>query len=104
MLFVQRISVVSILASAAVLAAPAPVSDPVGIYAIIDRVELRPDATNPTQVLIWGVFARSTGQPLLLAESQQRTRVARGVVGLSANRGLGKGRRLRPAVSADGPR
>lgn len=63
MRFTRRITVASFLASAAVVAVPARVSDPVGIYAIIDRVELRPDATNPTQILIWGVFARSTGQP-----------------------------------------
>jgi hypothetical protein len=57
-----RLSAASFFAGAALIATPAALSDPVGIYAIIDRVELRPDATSPTSAVIWGVFARSDGQ------------------------------------------
>jgi hypothetical protein len=39
------------------LAAPVRASDPVGIYAIIDRVELEPSASAPERVRLWGVFA-----------------------------------------------
>jgi hypothetical protein len=38
-------------------AAPSPLSDPVGIFALIDRVALEPNAENPTAIQIWGVFA-----------------------------------------------
>ncbi len=44
-------------------AAPAPLSDPVGVYASIDRVVLEPNAQDPRAIQIWGVFALSTGQP-----------------------------------------
>jgi hypothetical protein len=63
MLQARRISAVSLLAGAIVVGSPATFSDPIGVYAIIDRVELRPDASNPTSVVIWGVFARSPGRP-----------------------------------------
>jgi hypothetical protein len=44
-------------------AAPSPKSDPVGIYAIIDRVVLEPDAGNAKTIQIWGVFAISEAKP-----------------------------------------
>jgi len=47
------------LAGAIVAATPARVSDPIGIYGIIDKVVLLPDATNPTTIQLWGVFSLS---------------------------------------------
>jgi len=45
------------VACAVVAAAPAPTSDPVGIYAVIDRVVLEPNADAPQRIQIWGVFS-----------------------------------------------
>jgi len=36
-------------------------SDPIGIYALVDRVVLLPDERAPTQVEIWGAFAIARG-------------------------------------------
>jgi hypothetical protein len=44
-------------AAIATSAMPARVSDPIGVYALIDRVVFEPDASNPQRVQIWGVFA-----------------------------------------------
>jgi len=38
-------------------AAPGNLSDPIGVYALIDRVVFEPNASNPERVQIWGVFA-----------------------------------------------
>ncbi len=46
--------------AAGILAAPVP-SDPIGIYAIADRVILLPDSINPQTIQVWGVFAVSEG-------------------------------------------
>jgi hypothetical protein len=62
MLHAGRLTAASFLASMVLAAVPNSVSDPVGIYAIIDRIELRPDATNPTTAVIWGVFATADGR------------------------------------------
>jgi hypothetical protein len=43
-------------AVALIAAAPAPASDPIGVFAVIDRVLLEP-ADNPRTIQIWGVFA-----------------------------------------------
>ena len=42
---------------------PSPKSDPVGVYAIVDRVVFEPDAANPKAIQVWGVFAMSEGKP-----------------------------------------
>jgi hypothetical protein len=39
------------------LAAAARASDPVGIYAVIDKVVLEPSARAPERIQVWGVFA-----------------------------------------------
>jgi hypothetical protein len=39
------------------LVSGARASDPVGIYAVIDRVEVEPSTGEPDRVRIWGVFA-----------------------------------------------
>lgn len=52
----------ALLAAIGLLAVPAMASDPVGVYGLIDRVVLEPDATHPTAIQIWGVFALSDGR------------------------------------------
>jgi hypothetical protein len=52
----------TLLAAFALLATPVPVSDPVGIYALIDRVVLEPNETAPTHIQIWGVFSQADGR------------------------------------------
>ncbi len=47
----------SFVGTLALLAAPAPLSDPIGVFAVIDRVVLEPDATSPQNIQIWGTFA-----------------------------------------------
>jgi hypothetical protein len=54
----SKLSTVCLLT--AVLAAAAislRASDPVGVYAIVDRVVLQPNDVEPTSVQIWGVFS-----------------------------------------------
>jgi hypothetical protein len=64
-MFIPRLAkpfaVVTLIILAA--AAPATKSDPIGIYGIIDRVVLEPDAANPKTIQIWGVFAISEAKP-----------------------------------------
>jgi hypothetical protein len=36
-------------------------SDPVGIYALVDKVVFEPNATNPDRIQIWGAFAIAEG-------------------------------------------
>ena len=50
----------SLCASVAVslgLCAAVRASDPVGIYAVVDRVVLEPNAESPERIQVWGVFA-----------------------------------------------
>jgi hypothetical protein len=51
----------ALFAITGLLALPAHKSDQVGIYAVIDKVVLAPDATNPTTIQIWGTFSTSEG-------------------------------------------
>jgi hypothetical protein len=37
-------------------------SDPIGIYALVDRVVLEPDAASAERIQIWGAFALATGR------------------------------------------
>lgn len=51
--------------AAVVLAAsarPALASDPVGIYAFVDRVVLEPNDTAPERIQVWGGFALAEGR------------------------------------------
>jgi hypothetical protein len=48
-------------AVALVAGAFVPLSDPIGVYAIIDKVVLAPDTLNPTTIEIHGKFALSQG-------------------------------------------
>jgi len=36
-------------------------SDPVGIYALVDKVVFEPNETNPERIQIWGAFAIAEG-------------------------------------------
>ena len=52
------------LAALALLLAVAPAaraSDPVGIYAVVDRVVLEPSSGPPERVQVWGAFALAEG-------------------------------------------
>lgn len=42
-------------------AARALASDPVGIYALVDRVVLEPNESNPQRIQVWGAFAIAEG-------------------------------------------
>ena len=53
---IARLSLVLCFA-ALTAATPKTISDPIGVYALIDRVVFEPDASNPQRVQIWGVFA-----------------------------------------------
>jgi hypothetical protein len=37
----------------------ARLSDPIGIYGIVDKVVIQPDTSNPSTIQVWGVFALS---------------------------------------------
>jgi hypothetical protein len=50
------------LAAISFLSIPSALSDPVGVYAIIDRVEMFPNEELPEEIRIHGVFALSDGQ------------------------------------------
>jgi hypothetical protein len=56
--FIRSLSLV-LVAGATVAATPARLSDPIGIYGIIDKVVLLPDASNPATIQVWGVFSLS---------------------------------------------
>jgi hypothetical protein len=42
---------------AALAAGIAQASDPIAVYAVIDKVVMEPNAENPERIQIWGVFA-----------------------------------------------
>ena len=68
MIHVVRPTLAAVIATA-LLVLPKAVSDPVGVYAVVDRVVLEPDSIRPTRIQIWGVFAVAVG--LVKTESMQ---------------------------------
>jgi hypothetical protein len=56
-----RIALVGVLALAGV-AASNPRSDPISIYAVIDRVVMTPDTNKPTAIQVWGAFSVSANR------------------------------------------
>jgi hypothetical protein len=56
--FIRSLSLV-LVAGATVAATPVRLSDPIGIYGIIEKVVLLPDAANATTIQVWGVFTLS---------------------------------------------
>jgi len=53
----SSLSLLSLLAALAITAVSVRASDPVGAYAIIDKVVLEPNATEPATVQLFGVFS-----------------------------------------------
>jgi len=47
----------AVMAILMVAARPLHASDPVGVYALIDKVVFEPSEANPTAVQIWGAFS-----------------------------------------------
>jgi hypothetical protein len=47
-----------VLCLASLVILPAAPSDPVGIYALVDRVILQPDTVAPQRIPIWGASIR----------------------------------------------
>jgi hypothetical protein len=54
MRFSRTVLLLMLLATVSV---PAFASDPIGVYALIDKVVLEPNTTSPQRIQIWGVFA-----------------------------------------------
>jgi hypothetical protein len=54
---IARLAVPVFFAAIATSATPLTVSDPIGVYALIDRVVLEPEAGKPQRIQVWGVFA-----------------------------------------------
>jgi hypothetical protein len=52
---------VLVVCGALLLTAPARASDPVAIYAILDKVELEPSEGQPERLRLWGTFCLSQG-------------------------------------------
>lgn len=52
-------TVVSALTTLALAASTAHASDPIGIYALVDRVVLEPDADAPARIQVWGAFVQA---------------------------------------------
>jgi hypothetical protein len=48
-------------AELAIAVIPLHASDPVGVYAVIQKVVMAPDEQHPTTVQLWGAFAIATG-------------------------------------------
>lgn len=46
----------------AVGATPAAASDPVGVYAFVDKVAFEPNENSPERIQVWGGFALATGR------------------------------------------
>lgn len=52
---------VPLVATVVVGLVPLRRSDPVGVFAIVDRIVVEGDTANPTAIQVWGVFALTTG-------------------------------------------
>jgi hypothetical protein len=61
-LALHRFSIVAAVTAGGLFALPSPVSDPVGVYAVIDRVVVEGDTANPRAIQLWGSFAISNGK------------------------------------------
>jgi hypothetical protein len=53
-------------------AAAAQASDPVAVYALVDKVVMEPNADKPEQIQIWGVFSTAKPNDRNLYETPQR--------------------------------
>jgi hypothetical protein len=61
MIALSRSFVLPLVVAAGFSVAPAPLSDPIGIYGIIDKVVFTPNATAPTAIQLWGSFTITEG-------------------------------------------
>src|SRR2546426_894233 len=50
-----------LLAGLTLGASPSHASDPIGIYALVDKVVFEPSESNPERIQIWGAFAFAAG-------------------------------------------
>src|SRR5438034_4567777 len=50
-----------LLAGLTLAASTSYASDPIGIYALVDKVVLEPNESNPERIQIWGAFAFAAG-------------------------------------------
>jgi len=62
MFALHRLALLAALASPALFASNARFSDPVGVYAVVDRVIVEGDTANPSAIQVWGAFAISDGK------------------------------------------
>src|ERR1041384_8220245 len=46
-------------------------SDPIGIYALVDKVVFEPSAANPERIQVWGAFAIAEGTGSTYKEAQR---------------------------------
>jgi hypothetical protein len=46
-----------LLAGSNGLSGPAPVSDPIGLYAVVEKVVMEPSESAPERIQVWGAFA-----------------------------------------------
>lgn len=53
----------ALVAMAGMLAIPMPLSDPVAVYAVVDKVVLGPNATSPATIQVWGTFSITDQKP-----------------------------------------
>lgn len=58
----SRRALIPLAAGLLTAAVPHSRSDPVGVYALIDRVVVEPDTVSPARIQLWGVFTLSTGE------------------------------------------
>jgi hypothetical protein len=72
--FYERSRMLAILFSAVILTlggARALGSDPVGIYALVDKVVFEPNDGTPERIQVWGVFALADGRGYTYAPAQR---------------------------------
>ena len=66
------VSSVIVLVALALSLGTAHASDWVAVYALVDKVILEPDADNPEQIQIWGVFATAKPNDRNLYDAPRR--------------------------------
>lgn len=53
----RKLRIALLITLLAAVSIPAWASDPIGVYALIDKVVFEPNPTSPQRIQIWGVFA-----------------------------------------------
>jgi hypothetical protein len=57
-----RMIVGILLLSGSVAGKAAPMSDPIGLYAVVEKVVLEPSDASPERIQVWGAFALADSQ------------------------------------------